>query len=180
MLLPLPMRLARRLLAAKHAHDLSATGVPQEPAALRLSQEDTGQMLGVSRQSVNRQLKEWEAQGMLRLDYGRVTLLDRAALRRRPELGSMSGRRRGSHPGRCLSRPRIPHRPGADIARHRHHAGLHRAEDRRFDRARVHDAVVFAADEIDVGAVHDHDALRRLACLRRHREVWIEPPGSYR
>ncbi len=82
MLLPLPMRLARRLLAAKHAHDLSATGVPQEPAALRLSQEDLGQMLGVSRQSVNRQLKEWEAQGMLRLDYGRVTLLDQEALRR--------------------------------------------------------------------------------------------------
>jgi len=52
-----------------------------ESAGLRLSQEELSQMLGVSRQSVNRQLKEWEAKGILRLDYGRVTLLDKEALR---------------------------------------------------------------------------------------------------
>ncbi|WP_455282392.1 Crp/Fnr family transcriptional regulator [Cupriavidus necator] len=77
---PLPVRLARRLLAAQHAHMLSAPDDTR--SALRLSQEDLGHMLGVSRQSVNRQLKEWESQKVLRLEYGRVTLLDQEALRR--------------------------------------------------------------------------------------------------
>lgn len=77
---PLPVRLARRLLAAQHAHVLSAPDDTR--SALRLSQEDLGHMLGVSRQSVNRQLKEWESQKVLRLEYGRVTLLDQDALRR--------------------------------------------------------------------------------------------------
>ena len=77
---PLPVRLARRLLSAQHAHLLSA---PDDMhLALRFSQEDLGQMLGVSRQSINRQLKEWESQGLLRLEYGRVTVLDQDALRR--------------------------------------------------------------------------------------------------
>ncbi|WP_454752803.1 Crp/Fnr family transcriptional regulator [Cupriavidus necator] len=77
---PLPVRLARRLLGAQHAHALSAPA--DGNAALQLSQEDLGHMLGVSRQSINRQLKEWEGQRILRLDYGRVTLLDQDALRR--------------------------------------------------------------------------------------------------
>lgn len=75
---PFPVRLARRLLWADHAHTLSSPD--EKDAVLRLSQEDLSHMLGVSRQSVNRQLKTWESQGMLRLDYGRVTLCDRAAL----------------------------------------------------------------------------------------------------
>jgi len=78
-LLPFPTRLARRLLDAQQLH---AHAVPSEAdAALRLSQEELSQMLGVSRQSVNRQLKQWEGQGILSLDYGCVTLLDKAALR---------------------------------------------------------------------------------------------------
>ncbi|MGO4158021.1 Crp/Fnr family transcriptional regulator [Cupriavidus sp. YAF13] len=84
-LMPFPVRLARRLLAVEHAHALSTLGTPGvrtsgAPAALRLSQEDLGHMLGVSRQSVNRQLKDWEKQGVLRLEYGRLTLSDKAAL----------------------------------------------------------------------------------------------------
>lgn len=39
-------------------------------------------MLGASRQSVNKQLKEWESEGILRVAYGRITLLDLDALRR--------------------------------------------------------------------------------------------------
>jgi CRP-like cAMP-binding protein len=77
---PLPVRLARRLLAAQHAHALSARA--DGDAALRLSQEDLGHMLGVSRQSINRQLKEWESHRILQLEYGRVTVLDQDALRR--------------------------------------------------------------------------------------------------
>jgi CRP-like cAMP-binding protein len=84
-LLPFSIRLARRLLAAHDSHGQSAAGAAAGPAVgpeagLRLSQEDLSNMLGVSRQSVNRQLKEWEASRLLRLDYGRVTLLNKAGL----------------------------------------------------------------------------------------------------
>jgi CRP-like cAMP-binding protein len=49
-------------------------------AALRLSQQDLADMLGVSRQSINKQLKRWEQQGWVRLSYGRISLLNAKAL----------------------------------------------------------------------------------------------------
>lgn len=76
---PLSVRLAHRLLAAQATSSVEkATGHPE----LRLSQEGLGQMLGASRQSVNKQLKEWESEGVLRVAYGRIILLDLDALRR--------------------------------------------------------------------------------------------------
>ena len=68
---PLPQRLARQLLSA---HEMSSGD--DASAGLRVSQEALGQMLGVSRQSVNRQLKQWESEGLLSLSYGRIRLLD--------------------------------------------------------------------------------------------------------
>lgn len=47
-----------------------------------MSQEDLSFMLGVSRQSVNRQLKLWEEDGTLRVRYRSIELLDRAQLER--------------------------------------------------------------------------------------------------
>lgn len=47
---------------------------------LAVSQEDLAFMLGVSRQSINRQLKQWEEEGMLRVGYRVVELLDRERL----------------------------------------------------------------------------------------------------
>lgn len=76
---PLALRLARHLLAV---HETSVVDRTAAPSELRVSQEALGQMLGVSRQSVNRQLKQWESQGVLSLTYGRVRLLDVEALRR--------------------------------------------------------------------------------------------------
>ncbi|GAA4416414.1 Crp/Fnr family transcriptional regulator [Quisquiliibacterium transsilvanicum] len=75
---PLAVRLAQCLLATQEgiARDEAAG-----PAELRLSQEGLGQMLGASRQSVNRQLKQWESEGLLTLAYGRIRLLDTQALR---------------------------------------------------------------------------------------------------
>jgi CRP-like cAMP-binding protein len=49
---------------------------------LKVSQESLGHMLGASRQSVNRQLKQWELDGLLRVSYGCITLLDLNALQR--------------------------------------------------------------------------------------------------
>lgn len=83
-LMPLPVRLAHRLLTLDARADAGAAG---ESTALGVSQEDLAFMLGVSRQSVNRQLKIWEEQGALRVDYRRILLLDRALLERQVAQG---------------------------------------------------------------------------------------------
>ncbi|WP_172611779.1 helix-turn-helix domain-containing protein [Pseudomonas graminis] len=43
---------------------------------LKVSQEKIAQQLGVSRQSINRQLKIWETQGLLVVRYSAITILD--------------------------------------------------------------------------------------------------------
>ncbi|WP_436312019.1 Crp/Fnr family transcriptional regulator [Variovorax sp. LjRoot84] len=73
-LMPLPVRLAHRLLTL----DARAGST-----LLAVSQEDLAFMLGVSRQSVNRQLKLWEEDGTLRVGYRSIELLDRARLEHR-------------------------------------------------------------------------------------------------
>ncbi len=75
---PLPVRLAHRLLTL----DARAGDARRGQSVLGVSQEDLAFMLGVSRQSVNRQLKLWEREAILRLDYRRVVLLDRVQLER--------------------------------------------------------------------------------------------------
>jgi CRP-like cAMP-binding protein len=45
-----------------------------------LSQEELGHLAGLSRQTVNRALKAMEEQGLVSLDFGRVTILDAQAL----------------------------------------------------------------------------------------------------
>lgn len=77
-LLPLPVRLAKRLLEVFKAQHPNYTGTGL--ALLRLSQEDLSHMLGVSRQSINKLLKDWEARGIVSVQYGRITLLDHDAL----------------------------------------------------------------------------------------------------
>ncbi|MDP1742479.1 MAG: Crp/Fnr family transcriptional regulator [Polaromonas sp.] len=47
---------------------------------LVLSQEELGHLAGLSRQTVNRALKSMEEQGLVSLDFGRVTILDADAL----------------------------------------------------------------------------------------------------
>jgi CRP-like cAMP-binding protein len=71
-LLPLSARLAKRLL------QLAATyGLPRGDHVLinlHLPQEELGTMLGISRQTVNKELKSWQRQGWLRVDYGRLLI----------------------------------------------------------------------------------------------------------
>src|SRR5690348_14050896 len=72
---------------------LDAFYVPAERRVLRrllelgetvaLTQEEVAQLAGTSRATVNRVLREEEKRGALRLDRGRVTVLDADALRRR-------------------------------------------------------------------------------------------------
>ena len=77
-LMPMPVRLAHRLLSL----DIQPDRVVGHQTVLGVTQEDLAFMLGVSRQSVNRQLKLWEADGTLRVDYRRIVLLNRARLER--------------------------------------------------------------------------------------------------
>lgn len=47
---------------------------------LTLTQEDLGHLAGLSRQTINRVLKTFEARGWVRLEFSRVEVGDRAAL----------------------------------------------------------------------------------------------------
>jgi CRP-like cAMP-binding protein len=76
--LNLKARLAKRLDALGIAHGRTIEGGIK--IDLRLSQSELAQMLGVSREAVNKQLKAWGAEGLLRWERGYITLLDRNRL----------------------------------------------------------------------------------------------------
>ncbi|HEX2555638.1 MAG TPA: Crp/Fnr family transcriptional regulator [Microvirga sp.] len=69
-LLPLPARLSRRLLAL--ADDYGAE--------LHISQEELAIFVGATRESVNRQLQTWRRGGILALGRSRIHVLDPRAL----------------------------------------------------------------------------------------------------
>ena len=54
---------------------------PGQNPVLNISQEEIGQLAGVSRQRVNRSLKILEDAGFLRVEYGGITILDLDGLR---------------------------------------------------------------------------------------------------
>lgn len=70
-------RLAAVLLDMSHAqHTVPA----REHRAPRVTQEALAGIVGASRQTVNRQLRDWQAQNFIRLGYGLVTVVNRTAL----------------------------------------------------------------------------------------------------
>lgn len=73
---PLAVRLATRLLAIDHRGETRADGASSGTHLLNISQDDLAASLGVSRQSVNRQLKLWEQDGTLRIQYRKIELLN--------------------------------------------------------------------------------------------------------
>ena len=74
--LPYPARVAQTLLAMSDHEQVVDPG----HADPRVTQEDLAAMVGVTRQTVNRLLDEWERAGVIARGYGRVCLLDHAAL----------------------------------------------------------------------------------------------------
>lgn len=70
-------RLARGLAALFNPHLYPGSGT-----TLPISQEEIGQLVGLSRQRVNQALKRLEEAGLLRIEYGGVTVLDLDGLRR--------------------------------------------------------------------------------------------------
>lgn len=76
---PAPVRLARRLLAIADGYgELRTEAVP----SIRIAQEQLGQMVSITRQTVNQILRQFEAEGMIRLGRSDIRILDREALRR--------------------------------------------------------------------------------------------------
>lgn len=72
---PLPSRLAARLLVL-------AGESQSQNSEVELSQEAIAFQLGVARQTVNKQLKQWERAGLLKLRYASITLCDLPAMRK--------------------------------------------------------------------------------------------------
>ena len=75
-LLDIDARLARCLAAM--FNPVLYPGISRE---LQLSQEEIGFLAGVSRQRVNQGLRKLEESGLLRIDYGGITIVDLAGLR---------------------------------------------------------------------------------------------------
>jgi len=76
-LLDLPTRLGRLLL--RLAHDYGCATPIGTRIEVKLSQKDLSTLVGGSREKVNRQLREWEDEGLLGKDAGRIVV-------RKPEL----------------------------------------------------------------------------------------------
>lgn len=76
--LELPARLAKMLLrlAKEHGHTTAAGQVID----LKLSQRELGNLTGATRESINKQLKEWERDGVLRLEGGAIVVTSASRL----------------------------------------------------------------------------------------------------
>ncbi len=73
--LPLPLRIARLLLAAP--------GKGPDQRVIDCRQEDLADTLGVSRVAVGKALKKLENEGLIGIGYGKITVLDRNRLSQR-------------------------------------------------------------------------------------------------
>lgn len=78
-LLPLKGRIARSLLGLSNAYGLVADD-HRGSRRVRMSQADLGDLLGVSRQSLNLELKKMERAGLVRITYNHIELCDPAGL----------------------------------------------------------------------------------------------------
>jgi CRP-like cAMP-binding protein len=77
--LNLPVRLAKKLLSQVERHGRrTPEGVRIE---LRLSQEEWGDLVGATRESINKQMRAWTDQGLIRVEQGCVVILREDALR---------------------------------------------------------------------------------------------------
>lgn len=74
----LEQRMAATLAQLGRIHGIAADGGTE--VGLRLPQEQLGAMLGVTRQSVNRVLRDMERARVIAIDYNRITIRDGAAL----------------------------------------------------------------------------------------------------
>jgi len=81
--LDVPSRLARSLLdlASRFGESVPAPSA-EIRISLKLSQQELGDLVGATRESVNKHLSEWTRQGMVRLQGGRMIISDIEGVRR--------------------------------------------------------------------------------------------------
>ena len=80
---------------------------------LEITQEEIGALSGISRQNANQCLKRLEKEGLLRLEYGGVTVVDLERLRHHSHLAQQRGTRVAVH--RCTLRDCSPDLVAADL-----------------------------------------------------------------
>jgi CRP-like cAMP-binding protein len=81
----LPGRLASALIRLTERHLPSPAG-----RTITVTQQEISEMVGMSRESINKQLRAWESRNWVRLEHGAIVVLDAAALRSLAEAGSKS------------------------------------------------------------------------------------------
>jgi CRP-like cAMP-binding protein len=72
-LLELPIRLAKALLRLSAVDESTATPI-------QLSQRELGNIVGATRESVNKCMREWQRSNTIRIDGNSITVMDRASL----------------------------------------------------------------------------------------------------
>ena len=75
---PLPVRLARALLRLASSEGPAADGRAIE--SIHLSQRELGNVIGATRESVNKHLRSWQRKGCVRIADRRIVITDRAGL----------------------------------------------------------------------------------------------------
>ena len=83
--LNLPVRLAKKLVAYAESHGERVPGGVR--IGIKLSQEEWGDLVGATRESINKQMRAWTDQGTIRVDHGFVVIVRMEALE---ELASSS------------------------------------------------------------------------------------------
>ena len=83
MFMSLPVRLAKLIVKLGKLDNPDV-----QPVKLAITQRELSEMIGMSRESTNKQLRAWEKRKLLRLGRGTVTILDAGAIVRISENGA--------------------------------------------------------------------------------------------
>lgn len=81
----LPGRLASALLRLTEKHKLAPAG-----RTIAITQQEISEMVGMTRESINKQLRAWAARNWVRLEHGAIVVLNTETLRDLAEAGSGS------------------------------------------------------------------------------------------
>jgi CRP/FNR family cyclic AMP-dependent transcriptional regulator len=82
----LPARLASALLRLTEKHKLAQGG-----RTIAITQQEISEMVGMSRESINKQLRAWATRNLVRLEHGAIVVLNAEMLRALAEAGSDEG-----------------------------------------------------------------------------------------
>jgi CRP/FNR family transcriptional regulator, cyclic AMP receptor protein len=82
----LPGRLASALLGLTEK-----TTAESDRRTIAITQQEISEMVGMTRESINKQLRAWSARNWVRLEHGAIIVLDDEPLRELAEAGSRGG-----------------------------------------------------------------------------------------